>query len=278
MIDDSIDRQQKERGKVMNVYSRIKELVDKNEQFVVVTVVEAVGSSPGRQGFRMIVRKDGVTEGTVGGGAAENTAREKALNCLKEGRSLFEEINLESIGMSCGGAMKLFYEYMPGRSHLYLFGGGHISQALLPMAVSLGYQVIVLDNREEVAKKEIHPLAEEIHCGDLKELAEKMDFKTPASVLIFTHKHLHDQEVLRAILKKEVNFSYMGMIGSRKKVHETFEKLEKEGISREKISSVYSPVGIDIGADAPAEISISILAEMIALKKGKDVPHMRLRR
>lgn len=262
----------------MNMYSRIKELLDGNEQFVVVTVVEAMGSSPGKQGFRMIVRTGGITEGTVGGGAVEHAAREKALICLKEGKSLFEEVSLESIGMTCGGAMKLYYEYMAKSRHLYIFGGGHVCQALLPMAVSLDYKVVVLDNREEVARKELHPLAEEVHCGDLKELVEKMDFKMPASVLIFTHKHLHDQEVLRAILKKEAAFTYIGMIGSRKKVHETFDKFEHEGIDAEKIKSVYSPVGIDIGADTPAEISISILAEMTALMKGKDVPHMKMKR
>ncbi len=262
----------------MNIYSRIKELLDGNEEFLIVTVVDAMGSSPGRQGFRMIVRSGGITEGTVGGGAIENMAREKAQSCLMEGKSHFEEVNLESIGMACGGAMKLYYEYMPRSRHLYLFGGGHVCQALLPMAVSLGYRTIVLDNREEVARKELHPLAEEVHCGDLRELIEKMDFKMPASVLIFTHKHLHDQEVLRAVLRKETPFAYIGMIGSKKKVHAAFEILEKEGISNEKIKSVYSPVGITIGADTPAEISISILAEMIALERGRDVPHMKITR
>jgi xanthine dehydrogenase accessory factor len=262
----------------MNMYARINELLAGNEQFVIVNVVDAMGSSPGRQGFRMIVREGGLTEGTIGGGAVEHEARERALACLRDGKSLFEEINLEAIGMSCGGSMKLYYEYIDRGRHLYLFGGGHVCQALVPMAVSLGYKVIVMDNRPEVAKREIHPLAVEVHCGDLKELIEKTEFKTPAGVLIFTHKHLHDQDVLKAILKKDVNFSYIGMIGSKKKVHVTFDMLVKEGISEEKVRAVYSPVGINIGADTPAEISISILAEMIALEKGREVPHMRMKR
>jgi len=262
----------------MNMYARINELLAGNEQFVIVTVVDAMGSSPGRQGFRMIVRAGGLTEGTIGGGAVEHEARERALVCLSDRKSLFEEISLEAIGMSCGGAMKLYYEYIDKGRHLYLFGGGHVCQALVPMAVSLGYRAIIMDNRPEVASRENHPLAAEVHCGDLKELIEKTEFKLPAGVLIFTHKHLHDQDVLRAILKKDLNFSYIGMIGSKKKVHVTFDMLVKEGISEEKIRSVYSPVGINIGADTPAEISISILAEMIALEKGREVPHMRMKR
>ena len=260
----------------MNIYMRLHELVLKNQEMVVATIVDTAGSTPGRRAFKMIVLPDGSTEGTVGGGALEEMVCKRARQCLEEGRNHFEELNLEKIGMQCGGQVKIFYEYMAKQKNFYIFGGGHICQAMTPIAAAAGFTVNIVDNRKEITDAALHPQAKKVTCGEYREVIPQLEIKSPCAALVVSHKHIHDGEILRELLLRNEEFDYIGMIGSRKKVRGIFEKLIAEGISKSKIDRVYSPVGIDIGADTPFEIAISIMAEMIALEKGKNVPHMKI--
>lgn len=260
----------------MEIYSRISKHISDNLEMVIATIVDTEGGTPGRQAFKIIVFGDGSIEGTVGGGALENEVIKRALICHKESKNHFEGLDLANIGMQCGGQVKVFYEYIPCVRKLYIFGGGHIARAVAPIAKSLGYKIIVIDNRKEVALSSIHPEAKEVICGDYTQIIKNLKIETPAYVLILSHKHLHDEEILRELLLKENDFSYIGMIGSRNKVRKCFEHLLRDGINKEKIERVFSPVGINIGADTPGEIAISILSEIIALQNDKVVPHMKI--
>jgi xanthine dehydrogenase accessory factor len=255
------------------IYAHIR----KNREMVLATVVEALGSSPGRQAFKMIVFSDGKTKGTVGGGAVEHTVIQRARKCFEEGKSHLESFDLESLGMACGGKMTVFFEYIPRHKQLFIFGGGHICQAVTPMAAALEFDITIVDNREDVARADLHPCAKNVLYGDYGAIIRELEISAPSFALIVSHKHLHDEEILRGLLLREDNFTYLGMIGSRKKVRNCIDRLISEGIKKEKADNVFSPVGIDIGADTPHEIAVSILAEMIAIEKGKTVPHMKLR-
>jgi len=262
----------------MNIYNRINELINQDREMVIATIVDAMGSAPGRQSFRMIILKDGSLEGTVGGGALEYLVVEKARACMEKASSAFEEVNLEKIGMDCGGSVKIFFEYIPCQKQLYIFGGGHICQALTPLAADLGFEVTVVDNREEIARPGLHRGAREVVHGDFGATIQSMHFRAPAWALVVSHRHGHDEEILRELLLRDLSFRYIGMIGSRKKVLGTFDRIKAAGVKEEKLTAVYSPVGLDIGADTPHEIAIAILAEIIALERNRAVPHMRMQK
>jgi xanthine dehydrogenase accessory factor len=259
------------------IYEELYTNMKKNREMVLATVVDARGSGPGRQSFKMIIFPDGASIGTVGGGAIELVAVRRAMKCLAERKSHLEEYDLEKIGMSCGGRMTLYYEYIPRHKQLFIFGGGHICKAITPMAAALGFDVVIADNREEFGRADLHPGARNVLYGDYGAIIKELEINSPACALIVSHKHLHDEEILGALLSREESITYIGMIGSRKKVENCFERLIGRGIKKDKLERVYSPVGLDIGADTPHEIAVSILAEIIALDREKKVPHMKAR-
>ncbi len=260
----------------MNTLKKTLEYLDNNRDFVLMTVVRAEGSSPARSGFKMIVDSEGNLHGTVGGGALEYKAVETAKQCLQNKTNILEHYNLADIGMECGGAAEIFYEYISKEKNIYIFGAGHICQAFSPIAKQLGFRITVIDDRPEVAIPSLQPTADEIICGSFVETINTLDFPNQSYCLIVTNKHLHDYDCLKALLAKETNFYYIGMIGSRVKVSNIFAKLSKDGISEEKIKKVSSPVGLNIGGDTPSEIAVGIAAEIISIENAKTVPHMSI--
>lgn len=260
----------------MKILDHINNLLEKNISFVLATVVDADGGSPAKAGFKMVIADDGSLFGSVGGGGIEYKAVDVAKECIKRGRSCFKEFELADLGMACGGRAAIFFEYLAKQEHLYVLGAGHICQAITPIAESLGYKVVVIDDRKEVTDPKMHPSAAEVICGDFEETIGKIKIATPASALIVTNKHLHDYDCLKAVLLRKEEFAYIGMIGSVVKVEKIFERALDEGLSKEKIKRVYSPVGLKIGGDTPAEIAVGIMAEMIAIKYEKDLPHMKI--
>lgn len=159
------------------------------------------------------------------------------------------------------GEEQFLQERLSGGFTLVICGGGHISKALGSMAKMLGYQIWVLDDREEFANRENFPQVDRVCCMGVSEAFEQLEFPKSAWYVIVTRGHQHDYECLKNILRRKS--SYVGMIGSRKKVRDTFEKLKKEGFTDEQIQSVHAPIGLPIGANTPEEIAVSILAEMV---------------
>lgn len=152
-------------------------------------------------------------------------------------------------------------ERLSGRFTLVICGGGHISKSLSSMAKLLGYQIWIVDDRKEFANPKRFPQADRVFCMAFQEAFEKLDFPENTWYVIVTRGHQNDYECLKNILKREC--SYVGMIGSRKKVEMTFQKLKEEGFTEEQIKRVHAPIGLPIGAATPEEITVSILAEMV---------------
>jgi xanthine dehydrogenase accessory factor len=235
--------------------------------------VEAIGSTPGRKAFKMIIADDGTFYGTVGGGAIEYKVVEMGRELIKKKTNHFQKFNLKEIGMICGGEISVFFEYMAGGKYLYICGGGHVCQAIEPIAKSLGFNITVIDNRKDVAVRELHPSADEIVCGEFDETIKNMQIRQPAYAIILTNKHIHDGDSLKALLSKDDSFEYIGMIGSRNKVKTCLENIKD--INQEKLDKVYTPIGLNIGGETPAEIAVGIMAEIISLQYGRNVPHMK---
>jgi len=219
----------------------------------------------------MLVYADGRTIGTIGGGCYENDAFWKARDALTTGRSalLHYELNddfAQENGLVCGGQMDVHIDPLTPTPQLYVIGAGHVGLHLARAAEDAGFRVHVVDDREKFANRERFPGAHEIIVSPLAEWLHTADIPSSAFVAVVTRGHQHDLEGMRALAARDLR--YLGLIGSRAKVARIFDALAAEGMPGECLARVRAPIGLDIGAVTPAEIAISILAEMIAVRRG----------
>ena len=154
-----------------------------------------------------------------------------------------------------------YYEPLMRAGRVYIFGGGHVGQALVPVLASVDFRVTVYDKRKELATKEHFPMAEQVIYGDYEHIFDKVTLKPQDYVVIMTPGHESDYALMEQVLRVET--AYVGCIGSRSKIARTQDLLRQAGISEERIASVHSPIGLPIGAQTPAEIAVCICAEMI---------------
>ncbi|MDO5716196.1 MAG: XdhC family protein [Tissierellia bacterium] len=308
---------------------KTKELLNRREPFVLVVVTEKKGSAPRDAGAAMIVTKNGLFEGTVGGGAIEYHCIERAKELLREEKSdrahyTLSKDSAKDIGMICGGENRVLFQYfspkegemlrnfsddhvamalfLDGTTPLlvsagdallhrnsynrvvrdgyrevflwdlrkppkaFVFGGGHVSRAVVPLLHFLNFRVHVLENRPEFLLEEDLPLAEERMLVEYDNLP-KLPMGSEDYVIILTRGHESDGQVLRQCFSYDP--TYIGMIGSKRKSGALFRALREEGVSEEQIEKVHTPVGLDIGAETPEEIAVSIVAEIIQNKEKK---------
>lgn len=249
--------------------------VKANRKAALVTLVEEQGSSPGKQGFMMAVFEDGGTAGTVGGGSFENKAREHALKCMEEGKNKLVEMELNDNGelhMQCGGRASVFIKVFRAKDRLVIAGGGHIALELYKLAGLLGFHTVIMEDREEFGNNERFP-GSEIHLGNIAECMRDYPLDRNCYVVIVTRGHQSDAEALKAVIGR--NAGYIGMIGSRKKTKYVFDQLLREGCEGTDLEAVYAPIGLSLGGGSAAEIALSILSEIMLVKNGGQLKHMR---
>ena len=249
------------------------EALKRGEPVALVTIVRARGSTPQRTGAKMLVFADGRTIGTIGGGCYESEAFWKARDALTTGRSALLHFNLnddfaEENGLVCGGQMDVHIDPLEPTPQLYVIGAGHVGLHLARAAGDAGFRVHVVDDREKFANPERFPAAQEIVVAPLSEWLHAADIPPSAFVAIVTRGHQHDLEAMRALAARDLR--YLGLIGSRAKVTRIYDALAAEGMPSECLARVRAPIGLAIGAVTPAEIAISIVAEMIAVRRGVE--------
>ena len=249
------------------------EALKRGEPVALVTIVRARGSTPQRTGAKMLVFADGRTIGTIGGGCYENDAFWKARDALATGRSalLHFELNddfAQENGLVCGGQMDVHIDPLAPTPRLYVIGGGHVGQQLARAADDAGFRVHVVDDREKFANRDRFPTAHEIVVAPLSEWLHAADIPSSAYVAIVTRGHQHDLDAMRALAARDLR--YLGLIGSRAKVARIYDALATEGMPAECLARVRAPIGLAIGAVTPSEIAISIVAEMIAVRRGVE--------
>lgn len=249
------------------LWSELAQIEKSGLSAALITVIRTQGSTPREVGARMIVYEDGRISGTVGGSAVEALVTEKAREAVAKGKVVRVEYSLDdeeksSTGMICGGKMEFLIEPLKRYPRLYIFGGGHVGLALANIAGELGYPFVVFDDRPEYASQDRFPKALECRIGGFDDLSAQLELVQPAFIVIVTRCHDTDLEVMRGVLGKP--YQYLGLICSRKKKAEVFRILEAEGFSRKELDAVHAPIGLDIGSESPAEIALSILAEVIA--------------
>src|SRR3982074_642742 len=233
------------------------------------TIVHTNGSIPSYESSRMLVREDGSISGTIGGGCveAEVWAAAKEVMQKESPRKMVFNLNNEASydnGLICGGTLEVFVEPILPQPMLYLFGGGHVSMAVAKAASAAGFGVGVVDDRETFANKERFPMAQEIYAS-YEDAFQKIHPNAASYLVIVTRGHKEDMRVLAWAVRTEAR--YVGMIGSKRKVLSVYRALENEGYRAEEFTRVFAPMGLDIGALSPEEIAVSVVAELIAVRR-----------
>ena len=260
------------------VLTELVKAMERGEEVALVTIVAAQGSTPQRVGAKMIVFPDGRTVGTIGGGCYENDAFWKAKEALQSRKSQLVRYDLtddfaQESGLICGGQMTVYIEPVEPAPQLYIIGAGHVGHQLGQVAGTVGFRIHVLDDREKFANADRFPAADEIIVDSIPDWLHKAEIPASAYVVVVTRGHQHDLDALRSLAARDLR--YIGLIGSKAKVKKIYDALVEEGMPVECLSRIHAPIGLDIGAISPEEIAISILAELIAARRGRiDEPHV----
>jgi len=255
------------------VFAAVAEALERGEQVALVTIVSTTGSTPQRVGAKMLVFADGRTVGTIGGGCYENDAFWKAREAIKSRRPEVVHYELsddfaQETGLICGGQMDVYIEPIEPSPELYVIGAGHVGFHLARLASDVGFRVHVVDDREKFANSERFPSAVEIVVDDIPAWIGRTSLPAHAYAVIVTRGHTNDLEAMRALAPRELR--YLGLIGSRAKVARIYDALTDAQMPPDLLKRVHAPIGLDIGAVTPQEIAVSILAELIAVKHGKE--------
>ncbi|MEM9189682.1 MAG: XdhC/CoxI family protein [Myxococcota bacterium] len=255
-----------------DVLLALAELLERGEHGALATVTKTSGSTPQEPGARLLLRADGTRVGTVGGGAVEEEVLRGLRQCLVDRRPRVLAMDLgRDLGMCCGGRMEVFVELLESTPRLILFGAGHVAQPTAETAVRCGFAVTVVDDREELNSSERFPECIRI-VAEPDEAMDDLRLTERDWILIITHDHRMDEEALSACLDRPHH--YIGMIGSKRKVFRVIARIQHRR-ALPSMDRVYAPVGLAIGAVSPAEIGVSIVGELIALRHGAPAPHMR---
>lgn len=313
---------------IVELWKFISENIKANKKAVLLIVAESSNSSPGRQGFKMVITEDAEQFGTIGGGIMEKDMIEYSLDLLfgnekKMIKKLHhtDKTKFEKSGLICGGFQTIIFsvfdkshipiienilsslnkkeigkltvtpgniEYLHGEENLhitfnynsdedwqyneqigqpliaYIAGGGHVGLAVSRVMKSLGFYVIVFDHREDVFTIEQNEFADEIVICKYEEIGSKIVESERSYILIVTPMHSGDKDTLKSVIHK--NVKYIGMMGSKRKIKTIFENLSKDGIENKLFEKVHTPIGLEIEAETPEEIAVSIAAEIIKVK------------
>lgn len=260
-----------------------RDLIEQGEDFVIAKVVETSGSTPRKKGAVLMMKKDGTTVGTVGGGLLEAETEKLCRKTLetKEKSHIYsfvlDEKQKGALDMGCGGDASVQIDYIDAKnpgdfikefklaSTAYIFGGGHVAYALEPVLRHVDFRTVVIDDREEYANDERYPHAERtIAVDNFDNAFDDITTDEDSYIIIVTRGHRGDLQVLRQALGKP--HAYLGMIGSRRKNRLLYDTLLEEGFTEEDFEEIYSPIGLSIGSETPEEIAISIVAEIIQVR------------
>jgi len=254
------------------VLSELVKALERGEEVALVTIVAAQGSTPQRVGAKMLVYPDGRISGTIGGGCYENDALGKAREALLARKPRLVKYDLtddfaEESGLICGGQMTVYIEPVEVAPQLFIVGAGHVGHQLGQIAGPAGFRIHVLDDREKFASRERFPEADEVIVDSIPDWLHKAEIPSTAYVVVVTRGHRHDLDALRSLAARDLR--YIGLIGSKAKVKKIYDALIEEGMPLECLQRVHAPIGLDIGAVTPEEIAVSILAELIAVRRGR---------
>lgn len=249
-----------------HIAREVVRLMDRHQPFVRATIVRAVGSVPGKVGAAMLLRADGSFVGTIGGAGLEERVKEHARHALTSRASDLFHFDLQAwkpggLPSLCGGSVDVAVEYVPARPNLLLWGGGHVSAALARILPSLEYDFSVADDRPEWVTAERFPDADRREAVTPAEVWKVFDPAEFSHVYLMGYDAKKDLELLALSLQRFPG--YIGLISSAPKRSHMFDQLRRRGVAAEVLARVHAPIGLPIRAESPAEIAISVVAEII---------------
>ena len=264
----------------MNIFHQIVDAQENRAAVAFCTVIETRGSTPRHGGSKMLVFEDGRISGTVGGGEIENRVIQEARQSLADGRARVLHYDMIDPGQGdpgiCGGQVDVYVEPVLPQPELVVIGGGHVGKAVARLGKFLGFRVIVADDRPEFCTKEANPDADDFVLSPMQDLPKLLKI-TPRSYLVLTTRGMAvDVPGLPAILNTPA--AYIGVIGSKRRWTMTRKSLAESGIAEEWLERVHSPIGLELNAETPEEIAVSILAEIILIRNGGSGASMRMKK
>lgn len=262
----------------MQIFHAVTVLIDQGGCGVLCTVVNSQGSTPRHAGSKMLFYEDGHTLGSVGGGEVEKRVLEVAWKVLEDGRPTLLHYEMIEPGRGdpgvCGGTVDVYLEPLFPQPKMIIIGGGHVGKALAYQAKYLGYYVVVSDDRAEFCSVDSQPCADERIFCQMAEISTKTNIHRNTVIILTTRSTEIDVHGLPVLLKTHARF--IGVIGSKRRWMITRKALLASGMTQDDLSRITSPLGIEIKAETPEEISISIMAEIIRSKNGGDGQSMRI--
>lgn len=255
-------------------YPQAAELTSAGEAFAIATVVRVEGSSSARRGSKAIIGSDGkLLTGWVGGGCAESAVKSEALKCIETGRPQLITLDMRDeelgVGMPCGGKMEVFIEPVLPKPELLIVGHGRIAEALAAMGHLVGFSITVND---PAADQTAFPNAARIVTEDFDLTETPIEAKT---FVVIATQHKRDHLWLQKALEGDA--AYVALVASRHRAKLVLDYLAVAGLPPQKIASVRAPAGLDLGAATPEEIALSIVSEMVALRRGGSITPLGLK-
>ena len=260
---------------MMDLYEEILKVRKNGKRAALATIVRVRGSIPSYEAAKILVREDGSTLGSIGGGCVEAEvvlASQKAMQEEKSRMLSFDltEDDVEQSGLVCGGTLEVFVEPILAPPRLFVFGAGHVSRAISKVATLAGFQTVIIDDRPDYASPKRFPEAAEVIADYFEKAFTRVQLNESSYAVIVTRGHKEDFTVLRWAIQTPAR--YIGLIGSKRKIRTLYERLEEEGFDPERFKKVTAPLGLDIGAITAEEIAIAFVAEIIAVRRRAELP------
>lgn len=260
------------------VYEALLSAQANGESVALATVVSVKGSVPRHTGSKMLVRVDGSIVGTVGGGAMESLVIQEAIAAIRDGRSRLPEYTLNNLEDGdpgiCGGTVQVFIEPVAVSPLLVVVGGGHVGKALAELGKWQGFRVILSDDRAEFCNPDYLPGLDDYIVCQPGELLEQISVNSQTYIAAVTRGLPVDKHLIPALLATDA--PYIGLIGSRRRWALTVKALKDEhGLTETELARIHAPIGLELQAETPHEIAVSIMAEIIMVRRGGDGMPMR---
>ncbi len=255
------------------IYQALAEVTAKSESAALCTVVKSEGSTPRHVGSKMLVYADGHFIGTVGGGDLEHRVMDEAWMAMGDGAARLLHYNMSDPSRGdpgvCGGQVEVFVEPILPAPMVVVLGVGHVGKAVAHLAKWLGFRVAVSDDRAEFANKETVPDADAYYACAMQDLPSQMKIDRRTFLVLTTRGSSVDAAGMPALLATPA--AYIGVIGSRRRWATTVKQMQASGVSAEGVARVHSPMGLELHAETPEEIAVSIMAEVLMVRdKGTD--------
>lgn len=252
------------------MFDEVASALRRGESVALLTVVRVYGAAPCPPGSKVVIHQDGRQSGSLGGANTDARAREDALRILRAGQPELLTYHLdpdsgESVG-SCGATLEIFVEPARPEPRVLIAGSGYVAQALARLSGPLGWRIAMVDDRSEFTRAPDFPAHIEIVVADIAGWLREREPDRMTAIVIVTRGHRADEEALRAALS--TGAGYIGMIGSPSKVRAIFRRLLRSGTARADLERIHAPIGLDLAAETPDEIALSIAAELLKWRRG----------